>query len=67
MIAQIGEMAGIVWHFVSEHPGVTTGHIRKELKVEDQMLHLALGWLAREGKLQMEAGKKTIKISLAGD
>jgi hypothetical protein len=64
MIQQIGEAAGSVWQFLNEHPGATPQQIRKGLKIEDGLLNLALGWLAREGKLLFETNEKTIKLSL---
>ena len=67
MIQQIGEAAGSVWQFLNEHPGATPEQIRKGLKMEHGLLNLALGWLAREGKLLFETNGKTIKLSLLAE
>jgi hypothetical protein len=67
MISLIGETAGNVWQFLNEHPGATAEQIHKGLKVEDSLLHQALGWLAREGKLGFETTGKTTKLSVTGE
>lgn len=64
MTPDIGETAGKVWHFLEEHPGATIEQIARELRVKENLAAMAVGWLAREGKLTFLNGKKT-KLSLA--
>lgn len=64
MVQRIGETAGSVWQFLNEHPGATPEQIGKGLKIDDSLVLLALGWLAREGKLVFEVNEKTFKVSL---
>lgn len=66
MIQRIGETAGSVWQFLNEHPSATPERIAKGLKIDGSLVHLALGWLAREGKLAFEVSEKTVKVSLTG-
>jgi hypothetical protein len=67
MNKQIGEAAGIVWQFLHEHTGATPEQIRKELKIEERLLNLSLGWLAREGKVLFEPHEKTVKLSVVSE
>lgn len=66
MTQQIGETSGKIWQFLNEHPGATTEEIRKDLKIDNGMVHLGLGWLAREGKLLFESKDSTVRVSLTG-
>ena len=67
MIYEIGESAGKVWQFLSEHAGSTPEHIGKGVKLKESLLYAAIGWLAREGKLSFEGHDKTTKISLSAE
>jgi hypothetical protein len=67
MTQQIGEAAGRVWKYLSEHPDVHLEHLSKDLKLKDTLVFMATGWLAREGKLAFEEDGKTTKISLVAE
>lgn len=67
MIYEIGESAGRVWQFLSEHPGSTPEQIKNTLRLKENLLHMSIGWLAREGKLVFEEHGKTMQLSLAGE
>ena len=64
MTYEIGEGAGRIWQYLSEHPASTVDQINKDLKLDTNLVFMSLGWLAREDKLNFdEEGKKT-KLSL---
>ena len=67
MMQQIGKTAGKVWKYLSEHPGVTLEQVSKELKLKESLTPMAIGWLAREGKLAFEKDGKTTKIWLVAE
>lgn len=50
---EIGQAAGQVWSFLDLHGECSTLQIRSSLKITQTLLFLALGWLAREGKITM--------------
>ncbi|MDD3107961.1 MAG: winged helix-turn-helix domain-containing protein [Alistipes sp.] len=51
----IGLHAGMVWNLLSDgHPWKYT-EIKRQLKLKDRELNAALGWLAREGKLEFQS------------
>jgi len=66
METQIGEAAGISWHYLEQHGGSTLTKLRQGTKLPEQLLLMALGWLAREGKLTFATDKRNLKILLKG-
>lgn len=64
MTSEIGELAGRIWQFLSEHPHSSLEQISKSLGVNNGLLHLSVGWLAREDKLIFEGDGKKTKICL---
>ena len=65
MTEEIGETAGKLWQFLKEHPSATMEQIAKELSLKEASVCMAIGWLAREGKLAFESEGKKTKLSLA--
>jgi hypothetical protein len=56
---EIGEAAGKVWHFLSKNPHATFDDIYKSLSIEPRLFCMAVGWLAREDKIEIDGqGKK---------
>ncbi len=51
----IGTNAGAVWTALSTEGTLTLKQIKKATKLKDKELFAALGWLAREGKLSIDA------------
>ena len=67
MIQEIGESAGKLWKYLSEHPGVTLEQVSKKLKLKESLTAMAIGWLARERKLAFEKDGKATKISVVAE
>ncbi len=61
---QIGETAGAVWYYLTEQGETSLAKIKKDLSVSADLLLAAVGWLAREEKLEFAVSGKTVKISL---
>ena len=61
---QVGEMAGKIWHLLNDEGPQTLPQIKKKLKGGGELLSLALGWLAREEKVDITEEKKTLKAAL---
>ncbi len=66
MINEIGESAGRVWQYLNDRGPATAREINKALKLDEALLYIAIGWLAREDKLVFSGQGKALKISLAG-
>ncbi|PKN00871.1 MAG: hypothetical protein CVU77_07985 [Elusimicrobia bacterium HGW-Elusimicrobia-1] len=65
MNEKIGAAAGAVWRFLSEASepsGIIK--IKTGLSLSNSEVFLALGWLARENKIVMEAKGNTIFVSI---
>ncbi len=61
---QIGETAGKVWHLLSENGSLTTAQMRKKLGGTNELLNLALGWLAREDKIVVTQERRDLRVQL---
>ena len=57
MITKIGENAGLIWGAL-QNGAQGLKALKKATKLKNEELYLALGWLAREGKI-------TFAVSLA--
>ena len=63
-VEMIGANAGKIWNAL-QNGALSTKALKKATKLKEAELNLALGWLAREGKLAFnEADEETI-IALA--
>ncbi len=64
MINDVGFLAGRIWKYLSQHNEMDTIKIKLDLKISNTMLYLALGWLAREGKIYIKKEKKNYRVGL---
>lgn len=63
--SKIGETAGTIWTILKEREEVAISSLPRVLNETSATVNQALGWLAREGKINYrEEGRKTL-ISLA--
>lgn len=63
-IGQIGETAGVVWHVLDEGGPMTLAKLAKEVEAPRDVVMQAVGWLAREGKVEVEESKRKRTIRL---
>jgi hypothetical protein len=61
---QIGETAGEVWHALAEHGGQSLTALKKSIEAPAELVAAAVGWLAREGKLDFTTSGRSVKVSL---
>jgi hypothetical protein len=61
---QIGQVAGEVWHFLNEHGEQDLATVKKAIKAPGELTLAAIGWLAREGKLNFPQGGRSATVSL---
>ena len=60
-VESIGDTAGVVWHTLNEHGPLPLTKLVDEAGAPKDLALLALGWLAREGKITIEeSGRKKI-------
>lgn len=53
-VEEIGTFAGLVWQALAEADAVGTKQLKKMTKLKDKELYAALGWLGREGKIDIQ-------------
>jgi len=63
-IPKIGENAGKVWKALHEKGPQNLSALKKATKLDDRHLYLALGWLAREDKVDFKQDKNQILVQL---
>ena len=64
MINKIGENAGLIWGaLLNGAQGIKA--IKKATKLKNEDLFLALGWLAREGKVSFTEAEADVLVALA--
>ena len=66
----IGMYAGSVWVALNTADAMGVKQLRKATKLKDKEVYAALGWLAREGKIQIlpdPEDEKELIISLEQD
>ena len=61
----IGDAAGEVWRLLTENDELTLAAIKKAADNSGDTTLMAIGWLAREGKLRFETKGRSIKVKLA--
>lgn len=69
-IAVIGTNAGTVWTALNTAEALGIKQIRKITKLKEKEVYAALGWLAREGKINIDvdpADEKDYIVSLTQD
>jgi hypothetical protein len=62
--AQVGETAGRIWHLLDDEGPQTFPQLKKKLDGSAELLSFALGWLAREDKVDITQEKKVVKVAL---
>ncbi|MGD1155385.1 MAG: winged helix-turn-helix domain-containing protein [Terriglobia bacterium] len=60
----IGETAGKVWQALSDEGPHTVVQLKKKLKAPNELLFFALGWLAREDKVEIVSAQKSFRVQL---
>lgn len=53
-VATIGSYAGLVWQALNEADALGIKQIKKITKLKDKEVFAAIGWLAREGKIDVQ-------------
>jgi len=64
IIGQVGDTAGKIWNLLNDEGPHTFAQLKKKLNGSGELLSFALGWLAREDKVDITQEKKTVKVAL---
>lgn len=69
-VENIGLNAGTVWNALNEADALGLKQLKKVTKLKDKEVYAALGWLAREGKVNIDTDPEDAKeliVSLVQD
>ncbi len=64
MLNTIGELSGIIWKVLDDKGELTLAKLKKAIDADEFSLYSALGWLAREDKINIDKSGRSVKISL---
>lgn len=64
MLDDIGITAGEIWHYLKKHEEASVGKLTQELKKTERLVLLGIGWLAREGKLNIQKRQRATYFML---
>ncbi len=64
MIEEVFSTPGKIWSYLSEHGETSVYKLKKDLKLPDSMLYIGIGWLAKEGKLEIKREGGSLKVKL---
>jgi hypothetical protein len=60
-VDQIGDAAGLIWHYLNENGPRTLSQLVKDIDAPRDVVMQGIGWLAREDKVTIEE-ERTKKI-----
>ena len=63
-MTELGETAGKIWERLQRNGKSTLTELETKVESPKALTHMALGWLAREGKLDFCAEGRAVKIWL---
>jgi Winged helix-turn-helix domain (DUF2582) len=61
---EIGNAINAVWRYLNERRPTPLETLRRNTKLPDSLLFMALGWLAREGNVEFIQDKRVVRIAL---
>jgi hypothetical protein len=60
----IGKTAGGVWSFLKANGKVSLSAVEKGVDAPRNLVYMAIGWLAREGKVTIQREERSVQIWL---
>ena len=66
MREDIGDAAGKVWQYLEVQGSRSVSQIQRDTRLSQSLTYLALGWLAREGKVRFAQERRALLVSLDG-
>ncbi|OGF44289.1 MAG: hypothetical protein A2452_05705 [Candidatus Firestonebacteria bacterium RIFOXYC2_FULL_39_67] len=64
MIQEFLSSPGKIWTYLREHGESSVYKMKKDLSMTDSMLYIGIGWLAKEGKLDIRRDDGSLKVRL---
>ena len=57
-VNHVGETAGLVWNTLNDQGPLSLAKLTKRIDAPRDVVMMAVGWLAHEGKLDLQDGSK---------
>jgi len=67
MLNDVGKTAGKVFHNLETKGPMSMSRLKKEVGGNETLVTMAVGWLAREGKIKMAKERNSLTIQLNGN
>lgn len=64
MGAEIGNAAGAIWRVLADKGPMPLTQLKRQAGITEQLLLMAIGWLAREDKLAITKDRRTLRVGL---
>jgi Winged helix-turn-helix domain (DUF2582) len=64
MDVEIGEAAGCIWRYLAQHGEATLRQLLQGTPLQERILFMGVGWLAREEKLRFIQQGRSLKLVL---
>ncbi len=64
-VDEIGTTAGQVWAFLTDNGKVSLSALEKGVGASRSLVDMAIGWLAREGKVVIQREERSVQIWLS--
>jgi hypothetical protein len=61
---KIGENAGVIWRELNARGEQNISNLKRNTRLDEKNLYLALGWLAKENKISFSQRQRQIVIGL---
>jgi hypothetical protein len=61
---QIGATAGLVWKYLNKNGSISLAKLAKQIDAPRDLVMQSVGWLAREGKVEIEESGRAKTVSL---
>ncbi len=65
--SEIGEIAGALWRLLRDNGEATLPALERGVDAPRVQVHMAVGWLAREGKVTIRPEGRSTVFGLAGE
>jgi hypothetical protein len=62
----LGDAAGKVWRYLEAQGSRSVSQIQRDTRLSQSLTYLALGWLAREGKVRFAQERRALLVGLEG-
>lgn len=60
----IGDYAGLIWNYLNSNGSTSIIKLKSEINCSASLVHLALGWLTREGKVEFKKNNGHLYVNL---